>query len=279
MSYPDTIPTAIARYLSCGASDPECLVWPGGCFDRHVIARRKLRAALVTEVRRRTVGLAPDQPPDAKLASSHRRIELMVRGLFPAADQELVLAQLRSSVVLITHANIDALIESLSWDHSAWVIANMYLRSRGLESLAEGDSAPVGMSEESTCYVTSECFVETDPFADFVVHEAAHIFHNCKRGTLGLKQTRTREWLLDINFRERETFAYSCEAYSRIVDGAADRRERLRRAEAFAVDNQFPEHAVDMLEVIDIVRAAAASRSGWKLIGTRCAPKRGRKQA
>jgi len=45
------------------------------------------------------------------------------------------------------------------------------------------------------------------------------------------------------------------------------------------VDNQFPEHAVDLPEVIDIVRAAAASRSGCKRIGARCAPERGRTQA
>jgi hypothetical protein len=86
-----------------------------------------------------------------------------------------------------------------------------------------------------------------------------------------LPQTRAREWLLDIDFHARETFAYSCEAYSRVIDGAADRRERLHRAEAFAQGHRFPADAVDMPQVIDIVRAAAASRSGWKLILARCA--------
>jgi hypothetical protein len=43
-------------------------------------------------------------------------------------------------------------------------------------------------------------YEEKDPYADFVVHEMAHIFHNCKRRTVGLKQTRKREWLLDIAF-------------------------------------------------------------------------------
>lgn len=265
------IPTAIARYLDCGDSDPESRVWPGGHLDRHVLAHRELRSALVAEVRSRAVGVAPAEVPDAPIASSQHRIELMVRGLFPAAEQEIVLARLRTSVVLITQDNIDALIQSLTWDRTAWVIANMYLRSLGLEALSGDDSTPVGMSEETTCYVTPECLVEADPFADFVVHEAAHIFHNCKRGTLGLRQTRTREWLLDIDFHHRETFAYACEAYSRVIDGAADRRERLQRAEAFAQGHRFPEHAVDMPQVIDIVRAAAASRSGWKLILARCA--------
>jgi len=62
-------------------------------------------------------------------------------------------------------------------------------------------------------------------------------------------------------------------------DGAMDRYERLRRAEAFADGHHFPVDAVDMPEVIDIVRAAAASRSGWKLILARCAPVRRRRQA
>lgn len=265
-----TISTAIARYLSCGESDPEWRVWPRG-HDDPLRTHRELRAALVAEVRRRVVGVVPAEVPDAPFASSQRRIGLMVRGLFPANEQEIVLTRLLTSVVLITQANIDALIESLTWDKTAWVVSNMYLRSLGLETLGGDDSTPVGMSEEATCYVTPECLVEADPFADFVVHEVAHIFHNCKRATLGLRQTRTREWLLDIDFHARESFAYSCEAYSRVVDGAADRRERRQRAEAFAQGHRFPEHAVDMPEVIDIVRAAAASRSGWKLILARCA--------
>ena len=45
-----------------------------------------------------------------------------------------------------------------------------------------------------------------DPFADFIAHEAAHIFHNCKRATIGLSETRTKEWSLDIEYRKRETF-------------------------------------------------------------------------
>jgi hypothetical protein len=52
-------------------------------------------------------------------------------------------------------------------------------------------------------------FRHEDPFADFVVHEIAHIFHNCKRRAAGLPETRMRDWLLDIDFRKRETFAYA----------------------------------------------------------------------
>ena len=38
--------------------------------------------------------------------------------------------------------------------------------------------------------------------ANFVVHEVAHIFHNCKRCKAGLRETRWKEWLLDIEYRK-----------------------------------------------------------------------------
>ena len=50
-----------------------------------------------------------------------------------------------------------------------------------------------------------------------------------------LPETRRREWLLDIAFSKRETFAYACETYSRIIELAgspAARRELLAEAEA-----------------------------------------------
>jgi hypothetical protein len=33
-----------------------------------------------------------------------------------------------------------------------------------------------------------------DPFSDYVVHEAAHVFHNTKRTTIGLPETRRKVW-------------------------------------------------------------------------------------
>ena len=118
VNHPGTISTAIARYLSCGKSDPEWRFWPRG-HDDPLRTHRELRAALVAEVRRRVVGVVPAEVPDAPFASSQRRIGLMVRGLFPANEQEIVLTRLLTSVVLITQANIDALIESLTWDKTA----------------------------------------------------------------------------------------------------------------------------------------------------------------
>jgi hypothetical protein len=67
--------------------------------------------------------------------------------------------------------------------------------------------------------------------------------------------------------------------FSGTVDVAADRRERLRRAEAVAVNHHFPAEEVEVMEGIDSVRAAAAACCGWKLIVARCAPAGGRRPA
>ncbi len=54
---------------------------------------------------------------------------------------------------------------------------NLYLASIGADLLGEDAPRVVGVSEETTCYVSPEYFTEDDPLCDFIVHEAAHIFH------------------------------------------------------------------------------------------------------
>jgi len=158
------------------------------------------------------------------------------------------------------------------YDSSAWTLANLYLASLGAALLGEDAPRLVGLSEETTCYVSPDYFAEDDPFADFIVHEAAHIFHNCKRATVGLRETRTKEWLLDIEYRKRETFAYSCEAYARVLERAKSPSERRALAADYGSTVRISEERVDPAEVASIVAEAAAARNGWKVILARCAP-------
>ncbi len=102
------------------------------------------------------------------------------------------------------------------------------------------------------------------------MHEVAHIFHNCKRATLGLPHSRKKEWLLDLAFAKRETFAYACEVYSRILEqthGKADRHTFLAQ---HANDLYFTGKQADQGEVYDIVTQAVEARNGWKRIHARC---------
>ncbi|MFA5372538.1 MAG: hypothetical protein WC298_11265, partial [Sideroxydans sp.] len=171
-----------------------------------------------------------------------------------------------------TPAAINTAIEKARWLSTAWKLANIYLASLDAKPLT--DSAPdiVGLSEEMTCYVSMKYFSNNNPFEDYVVHEAAHIFHNCKREMIGLPATRRREWLLEINYAKRETFAYSCEAYSRILELGETRSARSRLLSELAEGPMPPDERVEGAEYVDILREAVAARNGWKRILERCFP-------
>ena len=270
-----TINDEIDRYLRTGATDPIYAAWPGSFMERANRAHDDLRGALISAVRRRAEGLTHAPVPEADtVALTRAKVEPMVRGLFPRAEQDAVLATIERSVVFVTRANIEPLLLKRSFDSSAWTLANLYLASLGAELLGEDTPHLVGLSEETTCYVSPEYFAEDDLFADFIVHEAAHIFHNCKRATIGLRETRTKVWLLDIEYRKRETFAYSCEAYARVLQRGKRRGERLALAEEYGRAVRISEERVDATEAASIVREAAAARNGWKIILARCAPAR-----
>jgi hypothetical protein len=137
----------------------------------------------------------------------------------------------------------------------------------------------VGLSQETTCFISISYFDDDDQFADFVVHEAAHVFHNCKRESLGLAGSRRREWLLDIDYAKRETFAYACEAYARISAISAKAALRQQAVEQHAAASLPPDDRVDHDEYLDILDEAVRARNGWQRILKRCAPIRGLRPA
>ena len=175
-------------------------------------------------------------------------------------------------MIFLTPENIDAVLTDEQYLHSAWYLANLYLGSLDLPGLDGEPARVVGISEATTCYVSTAYFEVEDPFADYVVHEAAHIFHNWKRERVGLPFTRYREWLLPIDFGKRETFAYACEAYSRIREQARRPADR-RRLQAEYAESWVPSaDGLDPEELVDILEEAAAARNGWKRILARCSP-------
>jgi hypothetical protein len=268
----------IDAFLRTGdVEDPLLAPWPSqNVFEQAKAAHDALRAALVAEVRRRVYDARlPELPPAAELeAMTRTRVEPMVRGLFPAVEQETVLALLEKSVVFLTPDNIGDVLHSQSFDHSAWDIANLYLSSVNAELLSDGAPDLLGLSQETTCFVTARYLESRDKFDDFIVREAAHVFHNWKREYAGMRPSRTKEWLLPIEFTKRETFAYSCEVYSRIVE-----QGRTTRARKALLDEYVEEPytgAEDVDEHIDILREAVSARNGWKRILRRVAPARRR---
>jgi hypothetical protein len=261
----------IERYLLTGTSDPLSAAWPGNIVERGIRANHELRHSLVRAVRQRETKQTCELPRDFDpLRLTRTKVEPMVRGLFPRDEQQVVLSMLERSVVFPISENIETILLQESFDSSAWTLANLYLEGIGAELLSEDAPSLDGFSQDTTCYVSPQYFREDHRFADFIVHEAAHVFHNCKRSTLGLNETRSKVWLLDVEYRRRETFAYSCEAYSRILELGRCPADRQALADEFGLTVSIADERADDHEVARIVRAATAARNGWKLILAEC---------
>jgi len=266
-----TIRQEIKRYVRTGDYDNRYGAWSGGFLERDHRCHDDLRTGLVAEVQRLTAGRnVQSAVPKDTVVFTRRKVEPMIRGLFPRAEQEMVLAVVEKSVIFLTPDNIALVLMESQWHNTAWDLANLYLASVGSKLLGKDAPHIVGLSAETTCYVSPAYFDDDDPFSDFVVHEAAHIFHNCKRRTIGLPETRRKEWLLPIEYRMRETFAYSCEAYARILERSATPTQRRLLAADFASKTRITDERVDSGVVGDIVQSAAAARNGWKVILACC---------
>ena len=79
----------------------------------------------------------------------------MVRGLFPAHEHEFVLALLEQALVALTGANVREVLTTTAWDHTAWVLANLYRESVRAPLLGPGAPRLSGLAEETRCYVTA----------------------------------------------------------------------------------------------------------------------------
>lgn len=270
----------VRTYLATGAHHADFVGWPGNTYlDVARNASNALTDALIKVVRART---AAARVPTTLPANDVRRLTRikvapMVAGLFPAAEQSAVLAVLERAVVFLSPENIETVLHSIPWLHTIWSLANLYLVSLGCAPLSTKVQPIVGLSQGTTCYVGLDCLDQQDEYADFIVHEAAHIFHNAKRSSVGLPEIRRTEWLLDIDYRKRETFAYACEAYSRIwTIGATPLQRRIALAH-HAGGALPPDPLVDHDEYLDILTEAVSARNGWKRILRRCAPRASRR--
>ncbi|MGC4068699.1 MAG: hypothetical protein QM784_29415 [Polyangiaceae bacterium] len=261
----------IAEYIRSGTrSGPLFAPWPGEMLARAKVAHTALRSALVAEVRRREghVKLPVAPHADELRAMTRKRVDAMVRGFFPRIEQEAVLSLLERSVVFLTSDSIERILHEESFGSSAWTLANLYLTSVGAESLGDGTERLLGLSQETTCFVTARYLQGRGRFDDYLVHEAAHVFHNWKREYAGMPYTRTKEWLLPVDFSMREQFAFACEVYSRIVEQAKAQQDRLA---LFAEYSSNPFAGDDDVHVhLDILREAVVARNGWRRILERC---------
>ena len=121
----------------------------------------------------------------------------------------------------------------------------------------------MGLTEETTCFVAAAYFSEEAVRRLRRARSGSHL-PQLQAANDRTSRTGRREWLLDIDYRKRETFAYACEAYSRVLalgNSLAARRVLLSEIEEGPVQ---PDDRVDPVEYIDILREAIAVRNGWK---------------
>ncbi len=264
----------ISQFLVTGDFDPLFRGWPGqDALDSIRRGTKALQTALIEELKRREARVTL---PSVVAPSGHDLRELarkkvgpMVRGLFRRNEWEPMLLLLESTVVFLTPDEVEHQIRKTTLD-TGWTLANIYLGSIEAEPLGHDFPRLVGYSEGTTPYISLAYFVSEEPFSDFLVHEVAHVFHNAKRETVGLPKNRRCEWLLPIAFRMRETFAYACESYSRILERGPCRPRRRALLQELKLEPPPPDERVEPAEYLDILSAALEQRNGWGAILKRC---------
>jgi len=276
----------IRRFLATGDYDMLHAVWPGrNHLERMHAGDAGLRAALADAMSQRTKGLTfPSMPPGFAVQLRRGKPDVdagqfvlgkvrpMVCGLFPEKERQVMLDLFEKALVFVSGDNIEQLVSEADCPSTARQIANLFLGSLGLPGLDEKPVGFVGFSEETTFYVSMDYFKDGDPFADWVVHEAAHVFHNWKRAYVGLPETRTREFLLNIAFAKREVFAYACEAYSRILERAKSPADRRRLCAEYVKSGVPDDVRISRDELVDVVASVVEARNGWKRILEHCSP-------
>lgn len=195
------------------------------------------------------------------------RIRPMIEGLLPPAWRETALREITACLFILNYAGAKAALEaelsSCGLDGS-WRLLWLSFEDYRLKP-PEIEIACEGMASDHAHVRWSSALQPTDPFHDVVVHEAAHMLHYLKPAHFGLTTRRGQERFLDVTFRHRELFAYSCEAYSRVVATGAVRGERVAFAETMrAAAVSFPED--ELTGVAELVLAAAKARNGWRVI-------------
>lgn len=263
------------RYLRTGGHDVFCAHWPGANFlECARNADQALRQALISAVKDRSQSA---RMPAGLLGLdveglARRKVSPMVQGLFPAVEQQPIIEVLSHSVVFLDPGNIEPVLSSVPFLRTAWDLANLYLLSCDACPLSDEAVPIVGFSEGKMCYVSMAYLQTQGRLEDFLVHEAAHVFHNCRRATLGLSNRGKREWLLSIDYYKRETFAYACEAYSRIIEIGATRAARVQLAAEITDKEMPPDDRVDTKDYRRVLGEAVEVRNGWRRILASCAP-------
>lgn len=193
------------------------------------------------------------------------RIEPMVIGLLPQAWRAVAMREILAHLFVLNfpgaQAALDAKLSTCDLN-GAWRVLWLMFEDYGLKPEEVAVDCE-GMASDYA-HVRWSAFEGKDPFSDVVVHEAAHMLHYLKPAHFDLAVRRGQERFVDVEFRHRELFAYSCEAYSRVV-ARGGRKDRMAFAATMLKGaSSFPRAELDASA--PLVLQAAESRSSWRVI-------------
>jgi hypothetical protein len=190
---------AIRQYLETGKTDTCYPAWGGSVFRGSQEGAKEVREALVAAVKQKSAGAAARMVAVPMIRSEYvcDKLRPMINGLFSRNEREIVLEAIANDVVILTPENVEQILLAESCGSTAWDLANLYLASINATPMHENANCALGMNVGTTSYVSMKYFTQTNKFADYIVHEAAHAFHNCKRTLLGLRETRRRGRAMD----------------------------------------------------------------------------------
>ena len=260
----------VEHFLSSGEK-----IWEGsgsGQFTRAQFQENMAYAGAVKSALRLLFNSLAELLPETVRASPlipaeviGNRIKPMITGLLPRVWQEVALREIVAHLFVLnfpgTQAALDAEL-STSDLNGAWRVLWLMFEDYGLKPEAVAVDCE-GMASDYA-HVRWSAFEGKDPFSDVVVHEAAHMLHYLKPAHFDLAVRRGQERFVDVEFRHRELFAYSCEAYSRVV-ARGGRKNRMAFAETLLQGaSSFPD--AELEASAPLVLRAAQSRNGWRVI-------------
>lgn len=194
------------------------------------------------------------------------RIEPMVRGLVPPAWQQVALNEIADRMFVLNlpgaKAGMEAELSTCFSSTARKVLWACFADYGLLPNDIEIDFS--GISGGSYAHCRWSAFHSDDAYSDVIVHEAAHLLHYLKPELCGLRVPKTKERFVDVDFHRRELFAYTCEAYSCVLQ-RGNHTSRLgfagmMRDDAFS----FPDDQI--VQISDLVAAATRARNGWRTI-------------
>jgi hypothetical protein len=194
------------------------------------------------------------------------RVEPMVKGLVQKDWQETAARELAARTFVLNLQGAKAAFDaelSTGFVDGGWQVLWAFLDDHGLKP-SDIEVSCEGLSVGSYAHVRWSALNSEDPYSDVVVHEAAHLLHYLKPAQFNLRIRRGQERFVDVGFRHRELFAYTCEAYSRVIL-QHDRRAGIAFAEKMREDAfSFPAEQLDA--VATLLLSAARARNGWRVI-------------